>query len=114
MNGVHGLEPDAPMTTNADGYKTRASPYRFELLPTDAVLAVCAIFTSGAKDHGDWNWLKGDAKHHVGKACTHLCAWLTGDRSDDHLTHAGCRILMAIAIDLRSRHGTQRDAPSAE
>ena len=106
-NGVHGLEPDAPMTTDCNGYKTRATPYRFELMPADALLAVCEVFTHGAKDHGDNNWERGKVGHHVAKAIVHLLAWQIGDRSDSHLTHAGCRILMAIALEIR-----QKNAPT--
>lgn len=101
MGAVNGLEPDAPMVEDANGYKTRATPYRLDLMPADAILHVTSIFTSGAKDHGDWNWLKGSALHHVGKAGVHLLAWMAGDRSDDHLGHAACRVMMALTLELR-------------
>jgi hypothetical protein len=99
---VRGLEPDAEITVDANGYKTRKTPYRMELIPGEAILSIGEVFTTGAESHGDWNWLKGDPAHHVGKAITHLYAWLAGDRSDKHLQHAGCRVIMAITLEIKN------------
>lgn len=93
---VQGIGPDAPTTTNAAGGRQSATPYRCDLLPPRAVLAVAEILHGGAEKYGPENWRKIPVRDHLNHALGHLFAWLAGDRSDDHLGHAGCRLLFAL------------------
>lgn len=93
---VPGVGPDAPTVTNAAGAKQSAVAYRVDLLPPRAILAVAAVLHAGATKYGTDNWRGIPIADHLNHAMTHVFAWLAGDRSDDHLSHAACRLLMAM------------------
>jgi hypothetical protein len=93
---VAGVGPDAPTTTNAAGGKQSASPYRADLLPPHALLAVAAVLKHGADKYGPNNWHKIPVSDHINHALTHLYALGAGDASDKHLEHAATRILFAL------------------
>lgn len=106
---AEGLEPDAPIVADETGYTSRPSAYEFALMPADALLVMCAVFTEGARTHGRNNWRQGTVEKHVDKAAVHLLAYLAGDRSDAHLSHAAVRTLMALAVDMQN---APADAPA--
>lgn len=89
---------DAPMVVNADGGKQSGSPYRVDLVPPLATLAVASVLKEGADKYGDNNWKKIPIKDHLNHALTHAFAYLAGDKSDDHLEHLACRVLFALEL----------------
>lgn len=93
---VPGVGPDAPTTTNADGGKQSATLYRADLLPPTAVLSVAKILKHGADKYGAENWRLIPRRDNLNHALIHVYAYLAGDRSDDHLEHAACRLLFAL------------------
>lgn len=93
---VEGVGPDAPIITNAKGAKQSASPYRCDLLPASATLAVAKVFAYGAEKYGANNWRGLPLEDHLNHVLTHILAFLAGDESDEHLGHAGCRMMMAL------------------
>jgi hypothetical protein len=94
------LSPDAPTQVNAAGAKQSDTGTRCDLLPARACLAVAGVLDVGAKKYGVDNWRGLTVADHVNHAMTHYFAWLAGDRSDDHLSHAACRALMALDASL--------------
>jgi hypothetical protein len=98
---IPGVGPDAPPTVNERGGKQSYSPYRFDLLDAQAMLRLAAIAGKGAEKYGVDNWRKLSIEDNINRAIIHLYAYLAGDRQDDHLAHALCRVLFAAAQDER-------------
>lgn len=100
---VMGVGKDAPVVVNAHGGKQSHSPYRCDLLPPLATLAVAGVLRHGAAKYGANNWHAIEVPEHLNHAITHVFAYLAGDGSDDHLEHAACRLLMALEQKLTGR-----------
>lgn len=98
---ISGVGPDTPTITNEKGAKQSALPFRCDLLPAKATLAVAKVLAAGAAKYGDGNWHGIPVNDHINHAMTHIFAHLAGDTSDDHLDHAACRMLMALEIQSR-------------
>ncbi len=84
------------IATNGHGGEQSALPYRCDLIPPLATLAVCHVLHGGAAKYGEDNWYAIPARDHINHVITHYLAWLSGDRSEDHLANAGCRALFAL------------------
>lgn len=99
-----GLEPDAPMTTNKQGGRQSATIYRCDLIDSRALLSISAVHSLGAAKYGEDNWRKIPVRSHLNHLLMHVHAYLSGDTQDDHLSHAACRAIFALAKHIRPKY----------
>lgn len=85
-------------TTNERGGRQHRIDDAFELIDPTAIMALAAVLKRGRDTYGRDNWRRILAEEHAGRAIRHLYLWLSGDVSEDHLTNAFARAMMARAL----------------
>lgn len=99
MNIEELVGKDVETTTNEAGGSQSKLTARFDLIPPRPLFQVAVVLGEGAAKYGEDNWKLIPTNDHISHALAHLCAFLAGDTSDSHLSHACCRILFAAHTD---------------
>lgn len=89
---------DRPITVNEKGGGQSSVPVRFDLIDGKALFNMAHVLDEGAKKYGDNNWRQIDVEDHLNHLIMHAYAYLSGDRSDEHLSHIMCRAMFAQAV----------------
>lgn len=100
MSKIDGVGPDAPTVTNEAGGKQSHVPYRMDLVDGPAVLSMAAVLAEGAEKYGANNWRNIPVEDHLNHLIVHAYAYLSGDTSDEHLSHVMCRAMFAQGVAL--------------
>lgn len=102
MREIKGMGDNSVTITNKHGAKQSKTEYRFDLFPMDALFAAAAVLAEGEIKYpaidGVPNWTKIPVNEHLNHALTHINAHIKGDRQEDHLPHAICRLMFAFDV----------------
>ena len=63
-----------------------------------ALEIVAQVMRVGAATHSDGEWARRSVNFHLARAEQHLRQLRGGNQQEDHLAHACCRLLMALAL----------------
>ena len=100
---IPGVQPNAVVEINEIGGKQSSTPYGFHMLPVHAMFAAAEVAKYGADKYNESfyerNYKKIPAIEHVNHCIQHLFAYLAGDTSDEHLSHAIVRAMFAYEVD---------------
>lgn len=98
---MNNLDNSPDIVVNATGGRQHLRPYRCQAIPPKAVLALGKVRYEGHEVHGydDENYKLIPLEDHLGRAITHIYAWLDGNRDNDHLAHALCRLAFAVQME---------------
>ena len=82
--------------TNDQGGSQSDIKVRFDLIPAESLEVVASILSAGAIKYGANNWHKIPTADHINHAIAHLYKFLRGDKTENHLGNAACRVLFAV------------------
>jgi len=95
-NTVRGLSPSCPETP--DGKQSRID-VAFDLICPDALFALARVLQEGReKGRTTEGWKSLPVEDHLNHALMHIFGFMQGDRQEDHLQHAFCRLMMAWSV----------------
>jgi hypothetical protein len=67
------------------------------LIPEVSIQILQKVLEWGEKQSKS-GWRKVPARVHLQRAQKHIDLWLAGDRTERHLRHAFCRLMMAVVL----------------
>lgn len=92
--------PDRPIETNANGGSQSSIPVRFDLIDGPALFNMATVLKEGADKYGANNWRQIPVEDHLNHLIMHAYAFLSGDESDEHLSHIMCRAMFAQGVQI--------------
>lgn len=95
---IKGVSQNEEIITNTAGGKQAKGYYSFNLIDESFLFALAERLKFGAdKGYEKDNWRKIPWEDHMDHCLTHLLAWKSGDKSDDHLAGFITRCMMMYA-----------------
>lgn len=98
MKSMPDLSPTAQITENERG-GLGSKALACSVLPGKAMLRLASVFDYGARKYAANNWRKVSMPEHLDHCLQHIFAYLAGDKQDEHLDHAFCRLAMAVEME---------------
>lgn len=98
---AQAASPDAVMHTNEHGGRQSDLGVRFDLIDGKALAEMAAVLDHGAKKYGEDNWRAISVPEHLNHALVHAYAYISGDESDEHLSHFLTRAMFALAVEIQ-------------
>lgn len=84
---------------NEFGGKQSRVDARFDLVPPRALQAAALTLGHGAVKYGCLNWQQISVQEHLNHALNHINLYQLNDSSEEHLSHALVRLMMAFEIE---------------
>lgn len=93
--------PDTETEENEHGGRQSKIPVRFDLIDAKALFEMAKVLHEGAEKYGVDNWRLIPVEDHLNHLLMHTFAFLSGDETDDHLSHILCRATFALGVKLQ-------------
>ena len=103
---VAGIEGVGKEVEQIDGIA--AIPYDFTGIDPKAMFAMAKVMAEGLKNHTRGGWRKVPLEKHLNNALSHIWAYLAGDKQDEHLAHALCRAMFAVALEIEEKERNEK------
>jgi len=88
------------ITVNSRGGKQARINCRLDLIDPLAIIRLGEVLEEGLHKYGKDNWRLIPVGDHLNHALYHIYQHLANDDKEDHLAHAFCRLMFALALVL--------------